>query len=65
MQCFFRKDKQGRLIKWPINATENDIITANGATLKLDNQKNGWKEVCVFQEHNKDEEFSPARALGR
>ena len=62
---FFCKDKQGHLRQLPINTTDDEIITANGATLKLDNQKNGWKGVCVFQEHNKDEEFSPVRALGR
>ena len=27
--------------------------------------KNGWKGVCVYQEHNGDEKFIPVRALGR
>ena len=62
---FFRRDSKGRLRQLPINATDEDIMTADGATLKLDNQKNGWKGVCVYQEHNKDEQLSPVRALGR
>ena len=49
----------------PINALDEDILSADGATLKLENQKNGWKGVCVYQEHNIDEKFSPVRALGR
>ena len=44
----------------------NDIITmAHSATLKLDNQKNGWKGVCVHQESNGDPFFCPVHALGR
>jgi hypothetical protein len=27
-------------------------LSADSATLKLDNQKNGWKGVCVHQEKN-------------
>ena len=45
---FFCKDKQGHLRKFTIYLTDDDIITDDGATLKLDNHKNGWKGVCVF-----------------
>ena len=48
---FTLKYKQGQLRLFPINATGDDIITADGTTLKLGNQKNGWKGVCVFKEH--------------
>ena len=41
------------------------IMTADGATLKLDNQKNGWKGVCVYHEANGDPINCPVRALGR
>ena len=41
---FFRKEKEGRLRKFPINATGNDIITAYGATLKIENKKKFGKE---------------------
>ena len=33
--------------------------------MKLDNQKNGWKGVCVYQETNGEEYFCPVRALAR
>ncbi len=42
-----------------------DILSADSATLKLDNQKNGWKGVCINQEANGEEIFCPVRALGR
>ena len=51
--------------KLTINKLDEEILSADGAILKLDNQKNGWKGVCVYQEHNEDENFSPVRALGR
>ena len=62
---FFRKDAKGHLRQLPINELDKEILSADGATLKLDNQKNGRKGVCVYQEHNGDEIFNPVRALGR
>ena len=56
---FFCKDKEGRLIKLPINATEDDILTDDRATIDLDSNKNGWEGVSLFQEHNGYEEFIP------
>ena len=47
------------------NTLDEEILLAYGATFKLDNQKNGWKGVCVYQEHNGDEKFSPVRVLGK
>ncbi len=38
---------------------------ADGATMKLDNQKNGCKGVCVYQESNGDPTHCPVRALSR
>ena len=61
---FFRQDAKGYLLQLPINALDKDILSADGATIKLDNQKNGWKGVCVYQKHNGDEKFRPVRALG-
>ena len=46
---FFRQDAKGHLRQLPRNALDKDIVSADGATLKLDNQKNGWKGVCVYQ----------------
>jgi hypothetical protein len=42
-----------------------EIMSADSATLKLDNQKNGWKGVCIHQEHNGEKLSCPVRALGR
>ncbi len=38
-------------------------MTAERATLKLDNQKNGWKGVCVHQEANGEASNCPVKAL--
>ena len=62
---FPHKDKQGHLRLFPINTTGDEIIIADGTILKFDNHKNYWKGVCVFKDHNEDEEFSLVRALGR
>jgi len=51
---FFAKDKQGNLRCLPRDATANLIAAADGATMKLDNQKNGWNGVCVYQVANGD-----------
>ncbi len=62
---FFAKDKQGNLYCLPRDATADLIAAADGATMKLDNQKNGWKGVFVYQEANGDPLDCPVRALGR
>ena len=33
--------------------------------LKVDNQKNDWTEVCIYQESNGDADCCPVKALGR
>jgi hypothetical protein len=40
-------------------------MTTDSATLKLDNQKNGWKGICVHQEANGELFNCPVRALAR
>ena len=55
---FFLQDAKGHLRQLPRNALEKDILSADEANLKLDNQKNGWKGVCVDQEQNGNEKFS-------
>jgi hypothetical protein len=62
---FFRKNVRGHLRCLPRNAPDNLIASADGATLKLDNQKNGWKGVCVYHETNGATDHCPVRALGR
>ena len=62
---FFRTSSKGKLYQVSRGAREFDIMTAKCATLKLDNQKNGWKSVCINHEHNGDDIFCAVRALGR
>jgi hypothetical protein len=62
---FFRKDAQGNLRCLPHDAHADLIESADGATMKLDNQKNGWKGVCVYQQANGDPVDCPVRALGQ
>jgi len=62
---FFRKDKLGRIMCLSRNAPLTDILTADGAMLKLDNQKNRHKGVCMYQQTTGDPIHCPVRALGR
>ncbi len=60
----FKKDTGGNLRCLPWDAPDKFIQTADGTTMKLDNQKNGWKGICVYQEPNGDPLHSPVWALG-
>jgi len=62
---FFKKNEYGKLRCLQRNATPSLIATADGATMKLDNQKNGWKGVCVYHKANGEEFLCPVRALGQ
>lgn len=62
---FFKRNDVGQLRQLPRDAPANDILSADSATLKLDNQKNGWKGVCIHQESNGLEYNCGVRALGR
>jgi len=62
---FFNRNERGQLRCLPRDAPVATILQAEGATLKLDNQKNGWKGVCVYQQHNGDAFWCPVQALAR
>lgn len=62
---FFKRDAAGCLRQLSRSASNEERLMADSTTLKLDNQKNGWKGVCVHQEHNGDSKHCPVRALGR
>ena len=62
---FFKKNKAGTLVCLPWNAHAVLLLMVDSATLKLDNQKNGWKGVCVHQEANGEPCNCPVRALTR
>eukprot|EP00956_Cyclotella_meneghiniana_P000298 scaffold360_cov23-Cyclotella_meneghiniana.AAC.1 len=60
-----KKDHRGILRMLPRNASEEDILSADAVTLKLKNQKNGWKGVCVSHHSNGEEYNNPTKAVGR
>ena len=62
---FFRRDRKGKLRQLSRGASDGEILTADSATLKLDNQKNGWQGVCINQETNGEQVHCPVRALAR
>jgi hypothetical protein len=62
---FFKKNLAGNLRCLPRTAPAHLIATADGATMKLDNQENGWKGVCVYQEANGEDHLCPVKALGQ
>ncbi len=62
---FFAKDKQGNLHCLPWDAPSEEIKAADCTTMKLDNQKNGWKGVCIFQESKGDPTHCPEWALSQ
>jgi hypothetical protein len=61
---FFKNNEYGKLRCLPRNAAPSLIANADGATMKLDNQKNGWKGVCIYHEANGKEFLCPVWALG-
>jgi hypothetical protein len=62
---FFKEGPTGGLRQVPRGAPAAMILSADASTLKIDNQKNGWKGVCVSLHSNGLEAFDPVRALGR
>ena len=62
---FFKKDERGRLRMLNRWASAKAIMSADSATLRLDNQKNGWKNVCTNQWSNDETFLNCVRALGR
>jgi hypothetical protein len=62
---FFYKDENNKLKRLPSNASAKSLLKATGATLRLTNQKNGWKNVCIHQQANGDVHHCPVKALAR
>ena len=62
---FFKRDAQGKLRQLPRNASQEDILAADSATLRLTNQKNGWKGVCINHHVNGESYYCPVKALAR
>ena len=49
----------------PQNATDDELLAADGVTLKLTNQKNGYKNACIHHEVNGETHACPVRAVAR
>ena len=65
--AFFRRDPVTNAWR-RINAeraSDDDLLNAQGVTLRLRNQKNGWKNVSIFQEENGNPYNCGARAVAR
>ena len=63
---FFKFDSAGRLAPLPKNASDEDILAADWATLTISNQKNGQKGDAVHHEAMPGNVLAcPVRALGR
>ena len=62
---FFCRDKLGCIMCLSRNTPLVDILTADGAMLKLDNQKNRHKWVCVYQQTTGNPIHCPVCVLGR
>ena len=60
---FFKKDENERLRLLPSDATPEERLSADGATLRLMDQKNGWKNVCIHQQSNGKPLKNPVVAL--
>ena len=46
-------------------ATAEEIMMADSCTLKLSNQKNGWRVVCINHHTNGNSIMCPVRVIGR
>ena len=49
----------------PNSAPLHDLVTADGVTINLANQKNGHKNTQLYHSHSEDREFSPTVSLAR
>ena len=62
---FFKYCKRGRLRRFGRNTKDKHIMMDDGVTLKIGNQKNGWKNVSIFHEENSKEFMCPGKAIVR
>ena len=62
---FFRKYKRGKLRQLIRAASDSNTMTSDSKKLRIKNNNNGWKNVCINQEENGDSYHCACRALGR
>ena len=61
---FFKENKLGQLCQLLWDAPDADIMPADSMSLKLGNQKNGDKDVCVHQKANVSSYNCPVKTGG-
>lgn len=63
---FFKYDKEGKLQPLAKDATEEEILNADAATLRISNQKNGHAGACIHHTAIADNKTAcPIKALAR
>ena len=62
---FFARDQHGQLRQLGRRACDTAFLGAASATLRIRNQKNGWKNVCINQETNGQAYCCGLKALAR
>ena len=62
---FFANGEDGMPRQLHPSARDSELLTASSVTLRLGNQKNGWKNVCIHQEANGCAYFCAVRAAAR
>jgi hypothetical protein len=60
---FFKNNTQGQLRWLPCDAAADLILKTDGAMLKSDDKKNGWKGVCLYHKANGERWHCTVRAL--
>ena len=62
---FFERTEKNGLRQLPRSASNEQILAAAAVTLRLQNQKNGWKNVCMSQHDNGLGDKSPTVAIAK
>ena len=62
---FFKRDENNKLTQISRGASDKERLAAHSATMRIRNQKNGWKNVCINQEKNGQLFLCPVKALAR
>ena len=61
----FDENERGEMRRIPYDAPAERLLRAKGAALRVQQQKNGWKNVSVFHEANGDSYYCPAKCIAR
>ena len=61
---FSKQDKKGRLTQANRKTTAEEITKADSCNLKILQQKNGWRGVCINHHSNDDLIMCPVIAIG-